>query len=227
MELKRITGVLILAGIMAAPVVAIASDTSRGIYVTPKFVYGATQMKGFKYRDTFPFEENFGNKWDNTFGGSLAVGYDLSKKRNLPVRAELEYAAFSKAKAKDEWGSSRLRQSNKIQTMFLNVYYDINAGTKFTPYVGAGVGAGFIRTNGSAPEWGNDIGSKTVTNFAWNIGFGLGYQIKDNIALDVGYRFADLGKVKTNQYTEVPFPWHFETKNLYQHQISAGVRISF
>ena len=86
---------------------------------------------------------------------------------------------------------------------------------------------------GSASDWSppNSTGSKTVTNFAWNIGLGLGYQITNNIALDVGYRFADLGKVKTKWYnwtwSEPGDGWGLETKRIYQHQFSMGARFTF
>ena len=201
-----------VAGMLVFPVKAIAADGQLGIYVVPKIIYGLTYMKDVKYQEVTtyagPRSSNLGSHWESTFGGSLAAGYDFSKKLNVPVRAELEYAAFSKAEAeveKEWWGGVTFRQSNNIQTLFANVYYDINTGTKFIPYVGAGIGVGFIRTKNSVEfyegsDWysSGDIGSKTVTNFAWNIGLGLGYEITKNVALDVGYRFADLGKAKAN-----------------------------
>jgi len=79
-------------------------------------------------------KSSFGDKWGSTFGGFLVAGYDFSKRLNVPARTEQEYAAFTKAKAvSDMWGD-KLEQSYSIQTMFAN--YDINTGTKFTPYAG-------------------------------------------------------------------------------------------
>jgi len=205
-----------------------AADGQLGIYVAPKVIYGLTYMKDFKYHDMV-VSDSMGSHWDNTFGGSLAVGYDFSKKLNVPVRGELEYAAFTKSEAEGElFGGVKFKQSNNLQTLFANVYYDINTGTKFVPYIGAGMGAGFIRTKGKADDGGSiyNIGSKTVTNFVWNIGIGLGYQITNNIALDLGYRFADLGKVQAN-WCNSPHDWRLETKRIYQHQFSMGARFTF
>ena len=232
-SMKRIIGLMVMAGMLMFPVKAIAADGQLGIYVAPKVIYGLTYMKDAKWQQRAN-ADSFGSHWDSTFGGSLAAGYDFSKKLNVPVRGELEYAAFTKAEAEgtpDGWPSVyKLKQSNNIQTLFANVYYDINTGTRFTPYVSAGMGAGFIRTKGTE-TWdlgSHNTGSKTVTNFAWNIGLGLGYQITNNIALDMGYRFADLGKVQTKWDTSnTSYYWGLETKRIYQQQFSMGARFTF
>ena len=235
--MKRIMGLMIMASVLMFPLTAKAADSQLGIYVAPKIIYGLTYMKDVKHKEVWygtPDPWNMGSHQDNTFGGSLAAGYDFSKKLNVPVRAELEYAAFTKAEAEDMlWGVTYSYQSNNIQTLFANVYYDINTGTKFTPYVGAGIGAGFIRAKGYYYDNRYITDSKTVTNFAWNIGLGLGYEITKNVALDIGYRFADLGKAKTGRddwewRTSYPGDgFQMKTKRIYQHQFSMGARFTF
>ena len=231
-SIKRIMGLMAVAGMLMFPLTAKAADGQLGIYVAPKIIYGLTYMKDFKYQQGNGYKENIGNELDSTFGGSLAMGYDFSKKLNIPVRTELEYAAFTKAEAKGIICGDNIKHSNNIQTLFMNIYYDINTGTKFIPYIGAGVGAGFIRTKARI-DWrsGDNIestGSKTETNFAWNIGLGLGYQIANNVALDVGYRFVDLGRVQTNfHYWGYIAGWRMDIKRIYQHQFSMGARFTF
>ncbi|MCL2673470.1 MAG: acyloxyacyl hydrolase [Alphaproteobacteria bacterium] len=234
--MKKITGLLALGAVLAAPSMGFAEPQS-GFYVTPKLMYGLTDMRNAKYYETNPSTTsyNLGSQWDNTFGVSLAVGYDLSKKHNTPVRAELEYAVFTKAESTgrpDDWHpANKMRQSSYVQTLFVNAYYDIDTGGKFTPYVGAGIGAGLIQTEGDI-VWFSGIrentGSKTVTNFAWNLGIGVGYKITDKVVLDVGYRLVDLGKVKTNLYDwGGGDSWHMETGRLTQHQFGVGARVKF
>jgi len=227
-------GLMAVAGMLMFPLTAYAADGQLGIYVAPKVIYGLTYMKDAKYQEVYHLDyprwsKSFGSHWDSTFGGSLAVGYDLSKKLNIPVRAELEYAAFTKAEAEEDLGSGvgKIRQSNNIQTLFANVYYDINTGKKFIPYVGVGMGTGFIRTKGAEIGASWNTGSKTVTNFAWNVGLGLGYEITKNVALDIGYRFADLGRVQTNWCERYWGAWRLDTKRIYQHQFSMGARFTF
>ena len=238
-SIKRVMGLMAVAGMLMFPLKAIAADGQLGIYVAPKIIYGLTYMKDTKLQyHNSSYTGDVGSHWDNIFGGSLAAGYDFSKRLGVPVRTELEYAAFSKAEGGgDPWvdaDDDQFIQSNKIQTLFVNVYYDINTGTRFTPWVGAGLGTGFIRTKGTYDMnegvYRANTGSKTVTNFAWSIGLGLGYQITNNITLDASYRFADLGKVQTKwnlgwvstvNYTRM------ETKRVYQHQFGLGARFTF
>ena len=136
--MKRITGLLIMALFLAVPTLALAAE-QMGVYVAPKFVYSYTIMKKMEgevkhdpyYRETLLK----GNAHDHAWGGALAVGYDFNKKFRIPVRAELEYAAFSDVTGKkagfDHYDSydysdsySTMKQKLRIQTLFVNAYYD-------------------------------------------------------------------------------------------------------
>jgi opacity protein-like surface antigen len=236
MKLTRMAGLLALAGVIAAPMAAHATDGQLGIYVTPKFIYANTKMKDVSWNENYGANiQSIGNQSDDTWGGSLAVGYDFSKKYNLPIRAELEYAAFSKAKANgvpQGWLNTgvSMSHSQRAQTLFLNAYYDIATGTKLTPYVGAGLGAAFIKTKGIELLNGNNnalYDSRTATNFAWNIGVGFGYEITKNVALDVGYRYVDLGKASTKWTNRPGGIDRTQSGGMTQHQIGVGLRIGF
>lgn len=235
--------VMILVVGLLIPSISFAAD-QIGVYVAPKFVYGLVQTQGTNLYETEVGEPTFklkiGSKTDSTFGGSLAIGYDFDKKFNIPVRAEIEYSAFSRADAEKKFTdgnqSMTIKQQFGIQTLFANAYWDINTGTKFTPYLGAGLGMAFISTkynaklvdSGNSFSSGFNSSSKNVTNFAWNVGAGLGYDINDSWTVDVGYRFVGLGSVKTNSispYDDAGI--HMKTNNLYQHQFSLGVRYTF
>lgn len=237
--MRRLFGLLLLTGVIITASPAMAEE-QLGVYVAPKFIYGLTIMDGAKVHANLGGGSGslrIGDKTDDTFGGALAIGYDFDKKFGVPIRAELEYAGFSEAEAKktfhDGGDSHRLKQKFNIQTLFVNAYWDIDTGTQFTPYVGAGLGMAFIRTklnyNGedAASTWGASTGSKNVTNFAWNVGLGLGYDISENWTLDAGYRFVGLGSAKTKTFSESGLDIHGKTSDLYQHQFSLGVRYTF
>jgi opacity protein-like surface antigen len=235
-----------------------------GIYVAPKFIIGFTQMQGMKTNGVYapytevPFSHKIGNKTDNAFGGALAVGYDFNKKFQVPVRTELEYSIFSEVSGKKssdnflDYGpnySASAKQKLQIQTLFLNAYYDFHNDTAFTPYIGGGLGLAFINSKGSftyavqPPAVTDDFkyalspGSKNSTNFAWNIGAGVAYDINDNISLDLGYRFAGLGKAETKsasgvfdvnvQNADVSLTAKGKTSNVYMHQVMLGLRFTF
>jgi OOP family OmpA-OmpF porin len=79
-----------------------------------------------------------------------------------------------------------------------NVWYDINIGTKWMPYIGGG--AGWARTHVDGvfvvtTSDGGEHGSRhrpfdfDQSGFAWQLGAGLNYPIQDGVNLGIGYRF--------------------------------------
>lgn len=246
--MKRVLGLLVMTGMLVFPTLSFAGD-QIGIYVSPKFVYGLTQMDGVKVSgsdDTGDsWSDRIGSRNDDAFGGSIAFGYNFYPKFNVPIRTELEYAGFSEVENKrtdrsdPDWVGTD-KQTFGIQTLFLNAYWDIHTGTKFTPYLGAGLGMGFINTKwkGSGYDPANpsdslsaSSSSRTVTNFAWNLGAGVGYDFTENWTLDVGYRFVGLGSVKTKtasfDFEGDQISMSSKADNLYQHQFAVGLRYTF
>jgi len=244
--MKRILASLVCLGLLVVP--ASMAFAAEGLYVAPKFIYGYTQMNKTKMTMSGAASESMNwNKNDSAFGGALAIGYDFNKQARIPVRAELEYALFSEVsgkKTQDFEGvlggdvSMRGKQKIQAQTLFVNAYYDFRNETPFTPYLGAGIGLAFLRSKGSGNiehtlpfEDSFSIGSKTTTNFAWNIGTGVAYDVTNNIALDLGYRFAGLGKANTKSLTDdfngIELSFQNKTKNVYMHQLALGVRFTF
>jgi len=254
--MRRIIGLLALAALLITPSLAFATGQS-GIYVAPKFIYGFTQMNGMKGHMAFDGEAEtarIGNKNDSAWGGALAIGYDFYKQNRTPVRAELEYAVFSNVSGKRSWHEAyeeggfdieenwSAKQKLQVQTLFVNAYYDFRNDTAFTPWVGAGLGMAFINSKGNAGlsldvdginEFNESvsIGSKTNTNFAWNVGAGVAYAVTEAVSLDLGYRFAGLGKAETRtRKVDIDgdsLSLRAKTKNVYMHQVMLGLRFTF
>ncbi len=257
--MKKALALCALLAMLAVPTVAFADPA--GIYVAPKFVYGFTQVDSIKLHSSgtdagaaYTDKINLGSFDDSAFGGSFAVGYNFKKNFQVPLRLELDYAIFSDVKKTKNSsftdGGITATLSGKptygIQTLFANAYFDIDTGTAFTPYLTGGLGAAFINTKFSGnlsagatgmpgPVVSQDFSasSKTVTNFAWNVGVGLGYDIDTNWSLDFGYRFVGLGKVRSGDGSATfdggatYDTFYAKAKNLYMHQIFAGVRYTF
>lgn len=244
---------------------ALADERPLGVYITPKVLYGYVDMNKQKgssdWSDNYTpgwsqnFSYSFGDDNDNVFGGALAVGYAFDARFGVPVRTELEYSLFSQAEGKGSrtlvWpgvGGDRdrvhLKQKHDIQTVFVNIFYDVKTGTAWTPYVGFGLGLAFINSKGSASYYddrNSDIynissSRKNNTNFAWNIGAGVAWAFTERCSLDLGYRFVGLGKTQT-QTARVIIPESGtdqtyinnkgKTDNLYMHQVALGLRYSF
>ena len=106
------------------------------------------------------------------------------------------------------------------QSLFLNAYYDIDTGTKFTPYVGGGIG--YAKLKGSISNGGVKLASDSDTNFAWQLGAGIAYAVNKNISVDFGYRYTDMGDLTANIYPTEKFKIDVDS-----HELLLGVRYTF
>ena len=245
-----------LTGAMVPGTSAVAADL--GIYIAPKFVYSyaVMDMKGsLDVNDPFGWstsQSRSKDRHDDAFGGALAIGYNFNTRFGVPVRAELEYAIHSEIEGKVS-GSHQdatygetffvsAKQRLDVQTLFLNAYYDFDTGTAFSPYVGGGIGLAFIEADAkmhmayfSAVSEGHSrtTGTNYATNFAWNLGAGVGWRIIDPLTLDLGYRFTWLGDTKTNYVGQegtviaLYYDARVKTRDLYMHQVMLGLRYEF
>lgn len=211
--------VLAMALVLGMSFAALAADGwYNGIYIEPKLMYGFTDMD---VRGNSTGTNVKGSDDDSVFGGGIAFGYDFKKRTNIPIRAEIEYALFSKAKGDFNKNGMSANAKMEIMTLFFNGYFDFHNSTRFTPFVGAGVGMSFIDTKGSVN--GVSLGSNSETNFAWNGTVGVNFRILDNLSADLSYRFVGLGdgESKTSAGNMV------ETEDVYMHQGIVGLRYTF
>ncbi|MCL1860569.1 MAG: outer membrane beta-barrel protein [Proteobacteria bacterium] len=231
--MKRSVGLLTLAVLLAAPSLAIADGI--GLYIAPKLIDGYARMQDVK--DVSPSGYVY-SKWsdnDSAFGAALTLGYDFHQKFQIPLRADLEYAAFGNVTGKKTWRfpgeKDSYKQTLKIQTLFLNAYYDFRNRSAFTPYAGGGFGLASIKANGRYDEvyfvgstYSVKYGAKSTTNFAWNIGGGVAYKVSEQFSLDLGYRFSGLGKAKTKVSDD---GFVLKTRDVYMSQFLLGARFTF
>ncbi len=89
-------------------------------------------------------------------------------------------------------------------TIMANVYYDWRNSTPLTPYVGVGAGYGWQYNTGG--------GAFNASGIALGLKAGVSFDITNNLALDVGYRFNDI---------------LVSGQNTPEHQVAAGLRIRF
>lgn len=225
--MKKFIAFLFVASLMLP---GAANAAEYGVYVTPKIGVAIQHLKVGIDPDDFG-EHVSGNK--AVFGGGIALGYDFHTRFTLPVRAELEYLYWGRTSKSKSWenalGSLHGEGKVGIQSLFVNAYYDFHNSTAFTPYVGAGIGMGFVKTKGqidvTIPRLGSGWAeaSKTETNFAWNIGLGCSYAFTDMISADLSYRYASFGSGKTNTW----YGYGFKSSRNDMHQFMLGLRFTF
>lgn len=189
---------------------------------------------------------SMGSNKDTVFSGGLNIGYDFSRRYDLPIRLEFDYTL--RGDATDETkkmatlhylhGSSPgstenfydVKTSIRLQTAMLNAWYDIQTGTAVTPYVGGGIGVAFVRYKSNMTEIdakGDEYKyhkSENFSNFAWSLGGGVAYNLNDNWALDVGYRYLDAGDHKMRYKGEEIY---IKLDKIESHDIMLGVRYTF
>lgn len=122
--------------------------------------------------------------------------------------------------------------------LMMNMYYDFNAGSRFSPYIGFGLGTvhnsfsagrGVIAAGAGDPA---DVGTPTTVgkNDNWHVAgaFMTGFvmNLSDRLKLDTGYRFLYLGAGKTgetaNAFGGTGGPIHVD--NLHAHELRVGLR---
>lgn len=171
---------------------------------------------------------------------AVAVGYDFSTISPVNARAELEYtyknkttfdadaASVTTFNSYDENVPAKYTNTLRTQSLMLNGYYDFKNQSKFTPYVSAGVGVTRIKNNlkdTDIPDGEYDF-SKSDNHFTWSAGLGVAYNVSQNVALDLSYRYVDAGKFEfkhthsSSEDTSVKFK---QTSN----DFALGIRYSF
>ena len=185
--------------------------------------------------------------FDMAFAGEITAGVKIDN-----FRAELEVAIRSASE--DDYdiyndtlnipmpGIGPLAVPTEIEnsisvrhnSYLANFFYDFDFGTKWTPYVGAGVGFGVYRQKatveidinedllmaglGQIPpallefEREIEVANDTLYRFEWQVSAGVAYNFNENWALDLGYRF--------NSST-------VGGEFVYAHEVKLGARYSF
>ena len=196
---------LLLAGVATALFAMNANAIELNPYVGAKFRY--VDMTSEYTEPGYSFDVD-----DKVMGGSIAIGTAV-KTDNGAVRVELEYnqnenvesTLYGVAKAEVE-----------TQSVMLNGYYDIDTGTKLTPYVGGGLGYAKVKGIMTIPA-ASYYESMDDNNFAWQLGAGVGYAVTENVTVDAGYRYADYGDFSKNDVT-------LDTS---AHELYVGARYTF
>lgn len=209
-----------------------------------------------------PYTAKATSEYDTGFKVAGTVGYHLGA--GLRVEGELFFARAEVAKLTYR-GVTAMGQGVPLSSVNIdvegtadqlggmaNVWYDIDTGTEWMPFIGGGIG--FIRvdqgdldydSNGlanaiatvrarsqdpQAPEVKLPAGtipdiSTTDTVFAYHFGAGVGYRLNPNVVLQVGYRLqaaADLEFSGSNPMGTVDVE-----STLRAHLIEIGVRYNF
>ena len=225
----RISAVLCTIALLAAQSVATFADSHMGGSGFYGSIGGAAVLVG----DSDKAKHQVGDKnatdrslaFSFGFGGSGAVGYDFGDFR---VDAEVSYlsSSFKYSMTKDAKVTSK--GSLSILGGTANAWYDIDTGTAWTPYIGAGAGGANI--SAKVTEDKGDAGKFNGSGwaFAYQAGAGVQYQLTDAIALDLGYRLLGAFSAKLTQAAESEGDDATTlTPSIMTHRVTLGAKFSF
>ena len=154
-------------------------------------------------------------RYNTGVAGSLSGGYGFGN----GFRAELEASVRNNDVKSLKSGLAAPGGTTRTWGLLVNGLYDINTGTAFTPYVGAGVGLGIVE--GKLSGGGATLYNSTDTQFAYQGIAGVSYAINQNLALTTDYRYLGTTDAKFNGGTT---PAKVANGN---HTILVGLRWTF
>lgn len=181
------------------------------------------------------------------------IGAGVGYKFNNWFRADVtgEYRAKAAIGVTDSWtdvGGARSRNiyngSLSSFVLMANAYVDLGTFCAFgclTPYLGAGVGIASNSITGWGDQGLRETGAgtgvfaptgayardKTTTSLAWALHAGLGYQVNERLTLELGYRYLNLGKAQSGNFTNVVLPGvsgGTRMSSIDSHDIRLGMR---
>jgi OmpA-OmpF porin, OOP family len=133
---------------------------------------------------TTPFTASSGSG----IGFGFSVGYEWPFGMRAEGEATLRRNDFSRFTS--PLGSGSLGGSTVSMALMGNLIYDVLPHSRWTPYVGGGVGgAAFALDSLSAPAIGVPTTSDTLWNFAYQGIAGLKFAVSPRVSLDLDYHY--------------------------------------
>lgn len=152
---------------------------------------------------------------DPGFAGAVALGTTFSD--NWRGEAELSY---SNSNVDSFSGTAGSGETSMFGLMF-NGYYDFKTNSKWTPYIGAGVGGAIVDSSDLSPVGGSRI-SKSDQVLAYQGIAGVTYKIDDQLGLFTEYRY--VGTTDRDLRTDSGIDVDSDSG---EHRIMVGLRWSF
>ena len=171
-------------GLSSAPAAAASQPLTpaqqvKGLYVTTAI--GANwpmNVAGFEVTNTFGTDYNFTDHHTAGLSVEAGLGYDFGA-----FRAELTYANDSSylSSYTDPFGAWTYTTQGSVnkQSVLVSGYWDINLNSRFSPYIGGGIGYSYLSV-GSASDQFATYSPYSAGRFAYQFKGGLSYLASRN-----------------------------------------------
>jgi opacity protein-like surface antigen len=210
-------------------------DVGYGVHDDPTIVQsGIYDLNNTSIEDTWTAGLGFGRYFSPGVRGDITWDY------------RFEADVTGSAGAGPFAGQHRFGLSSHV--ILANLYYDFDRGSRFTPYVGVGLGAAYHQTStgttvgcgctGTIEESSNwNVAGAFMAGFSINFGSHASYggSIKDEPVyvdrrgrwhLDAGYRFLYLGEARTGNITDgvATTVAGDKVQDIFAHEFRVGLR---
>jgi opacity protein-like surface antigen len=101
-----------------------------------------------------------------------------------------------------------------------NLWYDVDTGTSFTPYIGGGLGYGYDVVTSDEP------GEANTSGWLYQLGAGVRFAATDNIGVDLAYRYR-VQPDATISGDNIDFGDAVPKSNATNHIVTSGVTVNF
>ena len=169
--------------------------------------------------------ETIDNDYDEGFGLSAGLNYDLVTIGLPGFRGEFEVGFFNADVSDHSLAGVALAGSDGTTNVtfgMASLYYDLNTGTSFRPYIGIGIGVAKVDFSNHGVTATGIIMDNDDTVLAGQASIGLNIDITEKAMIEIGYRYfnaSDVGLTALDGTTS-------ET-DLEAHQAMLGLRFHF
>jgi len=196
--------------------------------------------------------QNHGLGFDSSTSFDIGVGYQFNHWLRADITGEWRGkanfhgsqsigAGSAFALANNQFGVDNYSGSKSEAVFMANAYVDLGTWWCVTPFIGAGVGTSYNRISGFRDDGftvtGGTLSNSTVYgddagkwNFAWAAYAGLSYQVTQNVAIELAYRYISLGSGTTGTTRDFNGALAnglgdpFVLKNITSNDLKLGVR---
>ncbi|MFZ4762632.1 MAG: outer membrane protein [Alphaproteobacteria bacterium] len=192
---------IIALSLWAAATVLITLSTAqadnRKFYVAANAGLSLQQKTSFNYASGANVKTDF----DNGYGLSASFGYDTGKIWSLGgFRPEIEvgYRESDVNTHRLNGGSPLAGPTGRVSNLYAmaNIIHDFHTGSKFTPYLGAGLGIARVDASGFGVSAIPAVLSDKDNALAYQAIAGVSYQLNNKTALTLDYRYFATEKAK-------------------------------
>jgi len=233
--------------IVAAIALACTTPTlasAEGFYWTAHVGYSSQANDSQAIGNNIAVDSDFPSEFDAGEGsvGSIGLGYQFNPQFRVEARISYHDTDYSDTKVgvgAREGEQYVLKGDLKTTTYTIEGFYGFDNSTAFTPYIKAGLGladnsysaklggagiSAFDAFDGNVDGYYDAYADNDSTEFTWNIGAGVNYQITKTMSLYTEYQYIEFGDVQTGQDA---FTDGFKIDSAASHEFLLGLRVNF